>query len=71
MATIACLDCGMFPGYVSGHASRYVSRYVSAMFRRYMALDERDVVSGYASRYALGYASRGQTCVSGLQGGLL
>ena len=56
--TVVCFR-GMFRGMLQG------------MFRRYMALDERDVVSGYASGYALGYVSRGQTRVSGLHGGLL
>ena len=30
--------------FALGHASRHVSGYVCAMFCRYLALDERDVV---------------------------
>ena len=45
-------------GVYVGVCLRVVSRYVPALFRRYMALDERDV-AGYVSRHVSGYIGWG------------
>ena len=41
----------------------HVSRYVSAMSRRYMDLEKRDVVGGYVSEYVSKYVPGRQACV--------